>query len=216
MMKRPKRSWARYWSYRLGVTFAYQQNRLSPIRTRPQAASYPFCFVHHPVYILTILNVYHTIYINIYTYINNRLIWYAKLKPSQNSLIRIESAWNWCWFVCRSLTSDLWFSILSIPFFELDSGLKESRVIDSDWCLDAKVLANLLSPKPFCSLRTTHTLYRTANRSDMMTRTRMKVHNRILHLNRVCQYLFDCRAASRRNWPPLLSRISIPTTAMYW
>lgn len=53
-------------------------------------------------------------------------------------------------------------------------------------------------------------------RSDMMTRTRMKVHNRILHLNRVCQYLFDCRAASRRNWPPLLSRISIHTTAMYW
>lgn len=49
-----------------------------------------------------------------------------------------------------------------------------------------------------------------------MTRTKMKVHNRILHLNRACQYLFDCRAASLRNWPPLLSRILILFITIYW
>lgn len=44
-------------------------------------------------------------------------------------------------------------------------------------------------------------------RFDMMTKMRMKVPNRILHLNRAYQYLFECRVASLRNWPPHLSRI---------
>lgn len=45
-------------------------------------------------------------------------------------------------------------------------------------------------------------------RSDMTTMTRMRAHNRMLHSNRVHQYLFDYILASRRNWPPHLSRIS--------
>lgn len=53
-------------------------------------------------------------------------------------------------------------------------------------------------------------------RSDMMTTMKMKAHNRILHSNRVHQYLFDCRPHFHRNWPPLLSRISTIFIRINW